>query len=369
MYVNNMLEVPEVTVPRVIGMTEEDAIRTLEGEGLTVDPEVIREYKPNVVEGEVFDQSKPEGTKVKKDSPIQLSVGAAKPLEKMPNLSGQTYDQAVEALTALGIDPKAINKDEQNHDEIEAGMIISQNPSPDADIDPDKVAVSLVVSKGKKFVKMPALVGMTEEQARDAIESRGLVVEAVKQKPSFEVKQGIVMEQWPHEANDEIPPGEKITIFVSSGYPPEALEYNYSVPITPAYEGQESKIRIVFSDALGDNQEAVNKTITTLEWVSVKLLLAPDKHATVQIFQDGRQVETYSVSYSDVKNGTVPQPTMEQPPLPPDMQVDTNPDEGTEGTDGTDGGEEGSDAEDDSAYEWDPGNGNGNGHGRGKGNE
>ncbi|MFF3922875.1 Stk1 family PASTA domain-containing Ser/Thr kinase [Paenibacillus lactis] len=367
MYVNNMLEVPEVTVPGVIGMTEEEAIRTLEGEGLTVDPEVIREYKPNVTEGEVFDQSKPEGTKVKKDSPIQLSVGAAKPLEKMPNLSGKTYEQAVEALTALGIAAEAINKSEENHDEIEAGMIISQNPSPDTDLDPDKAAVSLVVSKGKKFVKMPALVGMTEEQARDAIESRGLVVDAVKQKPSFEVKQGIVMEQWPYEANAEVAPGSKITIFVSSGYPPEALEYNYSVPISPAYEGQESKIRIVFSDALGDNQEAVNKTITTSEWVSVKLLLAPDKHATVQIFRDGRQVETYSVSYSDVKNGTVPQPTMEQPPLPPDMQVDTNPDEGTEGTEGTDGGEEGSDAEDDSAYEWEPGNGNGNGHGRGKG--
>ena len=59
------------------------------------------------------------------------------------------------------------------------------------------------------------------------------------------------------------------------------------------------------------------------------------------IFRDGRQVDTYSVSYSDVKNGTVPRPTFEQPPVEPDVPVDTNPDEGN--------GEEGSNEEDDVA--------------------
>ena len=97
MYVNNMLEVPEVKVPPVVGMTEEDAIRELEAKGLTVNEEVIREYKPNVDEGIVFAQDK-EAETMLKGSPVQLSVGDAKPLPEMPDLNGMTFDEAVLAL-------------------------------------------------------------------------------------------------------------------------------------------------------------------------------------------------------------------------------------------------------------------------------
>ncbi|WP_339272012.1 Stk1 family PASTA domain-containing Ser/Thr kinase [Paenibacillus sp. FSL K6-1330] len=362
MYVNNMLEVPEVKVPQVVGMTEEDAIRELEAQGLTVDEEVIREYKPNVDEGIVFAQDKEPETMLRQGAPVQLSVGDKEPLKQMPDLSGKTFDQAVEILKNMGIKDNAIKQSSENNDNVPVGQIYDQSPSATTEIDPEQVEVRVTISKGKQTFNMPSLVGMTEEQARNTIESLNLKVDAVKEKSSFEVKKGIVIEQWPHMANQQVAPGDKITLFVSSGYPSDALEYNYSVPVSPSMEGQESKIRVVFTDALGENQEAMNKVITTSEMVPVKLLLAPDKHATVMIFRDGRQVDTYSVSYSDVKNGTVPQPTFEQPPVEPDVPVDTNPDEGT--------GEDGSNEEDDAAYHWDSGNHEkGKGPGKGKDND
>lgn len=357
MYVSNMLEVPEVKVPPVVGMTEEEAIRELEAQGLTVDEEVIRKYKPDVDEGIVFAQDKEPETMLKKGSPVQLSVGDAKPLKQMPDLSGKTFDEAVEILNNMGITKNAIKQSSENNDNVPVGQIYDQSPSATTEIDPEQVEVRVTISKGKLTVNMPSVIGMDKDKAVATIESFGLKVEAIKEKSSFEVKKGEVMEQWPHEPNVQVQPDAKITLFVSSGYPPDALEYNYSVPVSPSMEGQESKIRVVFTDALGENQEAVNKVITTSEMVPVKLLLAPDKHATVMIFRDGRQVDTYSVSYSDVKNGTVPQPTFEQPPVEPDVPVDTNPDEGN--------GEEGSNEEDDAAYHWDNGN-NGNGKGKGK---
>ncbi|OPG93826.1 hypothetical protein B2I22_00240, partial [Bacillus spizizenii] len=91
------------------------------------------------------------------------------------------------------------------------------------------------------------------ENAVNILESNGFKIAAIKERSSFEVKKGIVIEQWPHEANQQVAPGSDITLFVSSGYPSDALEYNYSVPVSPSAEGQESKIRVVFSDALGDN--------------------------------------------------------------------------------------------------------------------
>jgi serine/threonine-protein kinase len=362
MYVNNMLEVPEVKVPQVVGMTEEDAIRKLEAQGLTVDEEVIREYKPNVDEGIVFAQDKEPDSMLRQGAPVQLSVGDAKPLPEMPDLNGKTFDEAVAALKGIGVKPISIKQNSEKNDEVPEGKIFKQSPEAKTKIDPETEVISVTVSEGKNLVPMPGVVGLEQENAVNILESNGFKIEAIKERSSFEVKKGIVIEQWPHEANQQVAPGSKITLFVSSGYPSDALEYNYSVPVSPSMEGQESKIRVVYSDALGENQEAVNKTITTSEMVPVKLLLAPDKHATVMIFRDGRQVDTYSVSYSDVKNGTVPQPTFEQPPVEPDVPVDTNPDEGT--------GEDGSNEEDDSAYNGDSGNHEkGKGPGKGKDND
>ncbi|MEJ9218766.1 Stk1 family PASTA domain-containing Ser/Thr kinase [Paenibacillus glucanolyticus] len=356
MYVNNMLEVPEVKVPQVVGMTEEEAIRELEASGLTVDEEVLREYKPNVDEGIVFAQNKEAETMLKKGSPVQLSVGDKEPLKQMPDLSGKTFDQAVAELKEMGVKPISIKQSSQKNDDVAEGLIFKQSPDFETEFNPDEVEITLTVSEGKNLVSMPGVVGLEQENAVNILKSNGFKIGPIKERSSFEVKKGIVIEQWPHEANQQVAPGAEITLFVSSGYPSDALEYNYSVPVSPSMEGQESKIRVVFTDALGENQEVVNKVITTSEMVPVKLLLAPNKDATVMIFRDGRQVDTYSVSYSDVKNGTVPQPTFEEPPAPPDVPVDTNPDEGN--------GEEGNNGEDDAANHWESGN-NGNGKGRG----
>ncbi|GAB6929747.1 serine/threonine protein kinase PrkC [Paenibacillus sp. JCM 10914] len=362
-YVNNMLEVKEVTVPNVVDETEENAIRMLEESGLAVDEEVIREYKENVEEGIVFHQSREPGTTLKENTPVQLSVGIAKPLPNMPQITGMKLEEAVAKLKEAGIEisPDAINVTTENNDEITKDQIFRQTPTEGVPFNPETDTISVVVSKGRNLIKMPSVVGMEQQKAVNFLESNGFKIEAIKERSSYEIKKGEVMEQWPHEENADVEPGAAITLFVSSGYPADALEHTYNVPITPAYEGQEIRVKVEFTDALGENQEAVNKMISTTETIPVKLLLAPNKNATVMIYRDGRQVETYSVSYNDVKNGTVPQPSYEPPPLPPDTPVDTPPDE--------DAGE-GNDDEDDSALDWPPGNnGNGNGNGRGKGKD
>ncbi|MEI0738314.1 PASTA domain-containing protein [Paenibacillus sp. JTLBN-2024] len=82
LYVNHKLVVPNVIVPKVIGQTEADARKMLNDRGLEVDPNIIRAYKPDVREGIVYNQSRSEGTEVKKGSLVQLSVGSAETFEK-----------------------------------------------------------------------------------------------------------------------------------------------------------------------------------------------------------------------------------------------------------------------------------------------
>ncbi|WP_106768180.1 Stk1 family PASTA domain-containing Ser/Thr kinase [Paenibacillus faecalis] len=323
-YVNNMLVVPEVTVPNVVDKPEEVAVKELEDLGLVV-KEVSRVYKQGVDEGIVFKQSRTEGTVVKKGADIILTVGDVKPLSTMPDLrNGKTLEEAIKLLKVQKVDEDRIDVKYENHDSIPEGQIISQWPESGEEFDPDVTQVRLVVSKGKQSITMPNLIGQTRSQAESLIKEKGLEIGSVEDMSSFTVEKGKVIEQWPYQPNEIAEPGTKIDLKVSSGYPPEAINYTFNVPVAPSREGEKSQIRIVYSDALGDKREGESRTITTTEIIPVKLLLAPEKNGSVEIYRDGRALETYIVLYTDAKNGTVPQPQIEAPPEP-EVPASTEP--------------------------------------------
>ncbi len=118
LYVNHKLVVPNVIVPKVIGQTEADARKMLNDRGLEVDPNIIRAYKPDVREGIVYNQSRSEGTEVKKGSLVQLSVGSAKPLKKMPDLKTLPVDDAIKKLIDQGFKEDNIDTNEENSDKF-----------------------------------------------------------------------------------------------------------------------------------------------------------------------------------------------------------------------------------------------------------
>lgn len=361
-YVNRLVTVPEVTVPSVLNMQEQEAVALLSQNGIEVD-NIARLYKEGIEEGIVYQQSKPEGTKVKEGSTIDLTVSTAKPLSKMPSLNG-TFDEAVEELTARGVDRESIEKKEEFSEE-EVGKVIGQTPDANAEFDPASVEVILTVSKGLENVKMPNLVGKTREEAEAALKEMNLKLakDGIKEESSFEAKPGEVIKQWPYGPNDEVTPGSEVTLFISSGYPPEAIEYTYEVPVAPKEQGGKSKIRIVYGDARGENREWGTKQVGQPQYMSVDLILAPNKNGYVSVHRDGELVETYAISYIDAKQGTVP-----VMPLP---SVDNGAGETDDGTEPAVEGEVpdtgyNGNAVIASAVNKNKGNGNGKGYGRDK---
>lgn len=320
LYVNKMVTVPEVPVPNVVNYTEQEATLKLSEAGIEIGA-IDRVYKEGVEEGIVFEQSKPEGIKVKKGSLIDLKVGIAKPLEKMESVLGLTYEEAVEKLTLKGIDESRIKIKEDFSDTAEPGKIFIQSPEEGMDYDLTDVEVLLTVSKGKESTAMPDLYNMTLKEAEAALKELGIPIakDGIKEKPSFEVEAGKIVEQWPFPPNEPVPAdSDGVTLFVSTGYPPEAVEYTFEVPVAPAAEGQMSKIRIVYTDARGENQEWGTQTVGKPQYLTVNLVLAPNKDAAVSVHRDGAFLETYPISYIDAKQGTVP--TL---PLPGEQVDDT----------------------------------------------
>ncbi|WP_128102707.1 Stk1 family PASTA domain-containing Ser/Thr kinase [Paenibacillus sp. DCT19] len=379
-YVKGMLVVPEITVPSVINETEENARKILEDSGLVVSNEVIRVHEEGFDPGIVFDQSRKEGDVVKEGSEIQLSVSIEKEQAKMIDVKGSSYDAAVKSLTALGIKEDQIQRKDEHSNEVQSGNVISQTPGVNEDFDPEEVQIVLTVSKGAETVKMPDLKNQTRSEAERLLKSAGLTLAQVQEESSYTIDRGKVTQQWPYEAGAEVNPGDNITIYISTGYPPEALEYSFNINVSPKEEGKNSSIRITFEDARGKNQEWGTRTINkSNQALTIPLVLAPNENGAVSVYRDGKFLDTYLVSYIDAKNGTVTVPSIEpegglQPP--PDEQ---QPDPGNVEEDSTETNQEGepestpadgeSDNEEGDTSAMNPGNGNGNGKAKGRAKE
>ena len=344
-YVNSKLSVDEVAVPDVTNISFEAAKAALEEVGLIAEEPPLMEYNPNFAENIVWKQSKTD-TMVKEGTTITLTVSTAKVMPKLPDVSTKSYEDAVKELIALGITQSRITSDERFSDEFDKGQVISSEPAAQSEYDPETVEITLMVSKGKESTPMPGLLGLTEKEAKAKLEEAGLVLDAVKEEPSFTYEKGKVTKQWAYEEGDLVPPGEKITIYLSTGYPPEAVEYTFNVPVAPAVDGQKSKIRIVFADARndGENQEWGTRTIGKSQSLSVNLVLAPNKDGMVSVYRDGEFLETYPVTYVDVKNNSVqtpeppvqtPEPTVAptEPPAEPTIEPEILPPGSGEGGD------------------------------------
>ncbi|WP_458123261.1 Stk1 family PASTA domain-containing Ser/Thr kinase [Paenibacillus sp. Z3-2] len=372
-YVKGMLVVPEVTVPNVITQTEEKAREILEEKGLVVSDEVIRLYQEDVEPGIVFDQSRKEGDVVKEGSEVQISVGAEKELVKMIDVKQETYDEALKKLTKLGIKEDQIQRKDEFSNDVASGTVISQTPGVNEEFDPEAVQIELTVSKGAETVKMPELKNLTRSEAEEKIKSAGLVLAQVQEESSYTMAQGKVTQQWPVEAGAEVSPGDKITIFISTGYPPEALQYPFNINVSPKEDGKNSKIRITYEDARGKNQEWGTRTVNSTQTLTIPLVLAPNENGAVSVYRDGQFLDTYLVSYSEAKNGTVSVPSIDpeqstQPP--PENDPDPGVGSGEEGS--VDPNQEGepestpADGEGDSEEEDTSAMNNDKGHGKGK---
>ncbi|UPK42154.1 Stk1 family PASTA domain-containing Ser/Thr kinase [Paenibacillus pabuli] len=334
-YVKGMLVVPDVTVPNVIGQTEEKARQMLQDKGLVVSDNVIREYKENVEPGIVFDQTRNEGDVVKEGSEVQLSVGVEKEPSKMTDLKDLSYDEAVKKLTALDIKEDQIQRKEEFSNDKSAGTVLSQTPGVNEEYDPAEVQIILTVSKGPKTIKMPDLKNRTRSEAESMLKSAGLILAQVQEESSYTVDEGKVTQQWPVEAGAEVNPGDKITIFISTGYPPEALNYPYNINVSPKEVGKSSKIRITFEDARGKSQEWGTRTIKSAQTLTIPLVLAPNVDGVVSVYRDGQFLDTYLVSYIDAKNGTVVVPTIEPEKGAEPPPTTEEPDQGGGGDEGT----------------------------------
>jgi serine/threonine-protein kinase len=119
----------------------------------------------------VFWRDPAAGKLVKVGRRVRIAVSLGVEEVMVPDLAQQPLQRAFPILEASNLQTGAIQR---SYDEyVMAGRIIRQDPPSGASVAAD-TPVTVIVSRGRKPVPMPSLIGRTAQDAQDILESFGL---------------------------------------------------------------------------------------------------------------------------------------------------------------------------------------------------
>lgn len=294
-YVQAMIEVPETDIPNVVGMSVQEA--QLKLQSLQLQSKVVTQPNAEVAKDIVYQQD-PTPVRVKINNTVTLYVSLGPELQKMPDWKGKLVSEVLKTeLVRLGIAETQIEQKKEPGNE-ESGTILAQSPAPDEEYDPKTVKIVLTVSEGPKEFPMPNLIGLTEAEAQSRAKMNDLEL-IVQQGSTYKQPRGKIYDQFPYKPDNLVSAGEKVTIFVSTGYPADAKEVIFTKVISPAEKGKESTIEIIYSDARGENISwGAPRKITEAQTFEVQLVLEPDMDGSITFKRDGKLIDIDTVPYS-----------------------------------------------------------------------
>ncbi|MDQ3985547.1 MAG: PASTA domain-containing protein, partial [Actinomycetota bacterium] len=216
----------DVTVPRLIGLTQSEAEDRLDQVGLVADVE--ERPHPDAPVGDVVDQEPNAGGTVEGGGTVTVFVSSGPKQVEVPDLRGLTEKEAKKTLKEEGLKAGDTTKVFSDEDE---GEVVNHEPGPGAVIDAGD-EVNLQVSKGPQPILVPGVIGQDQESAETDITNAGLRFN-VKEDFNDDFDEGLVFDQDP-AAGEEAAPNSVVTIFVSRGPEPFELDDYEGEPVEQA---------------------------------------------------------------------------------------------------------------------------------------
>ncbi|MET0524624.1 MAG: Stk1 family PASTA domain-containing Ser/Thr kinase [Nocardioides sp.] len=181
------------STPGVLGMTEAEAEAKLEAAGLEVeyaDPV----YSETVPDGRVIKTDPSPGSRILDSGTVEVTVSLGKERYDVPRLRGRTVDRAQDALLEVKL---AHDETVQRYSEtVPKGEVIGSRPRAGTTLKPG-APVDLIVSRGRRPIKVGDWVGKDADEAIQTLKTRGLKPKVTDEEYSDTVDEGDVISQDP----------------------------------------------------------------------------------------------------------------------------------------------------------------------------
>ncbi len=204
-----------VSVPSVIGSQIDDARRLLSAEGFTVREEPIPDEDAPV--GEVVDQTPGPNDEAPKGSEVVLQVSSGPEERPVPDVAGRTL---TEASNLLGQNGFTVDSTTESSSTVAEGTVIRTDPAAGTP-QPKGATITVVVSSGPATTTVPSVVGLTEANAINTLQSQGFTVTSSEVTACSPDQKGRVIDQTP-SGNAEAEEGSDVQIVVCQ--PPDVVD-------------------------------------------------------------------------------------------------------------------------------------------------
>ncbi len=165
------------STPNLVGLTQSQATTTLTDDGLKY--AIVTAYNGSVAAGDVVSVSPSPGTPVKQGAVITLTVSKGEPAVPVPDVSGQSQDDATAALRQRDFNV-TVAQTQTPSDTVPKGSVASYTPTGSAAAGS---TVTLTISSGPQQVVVRDVTGMTVEDATAALQAQGFTVVTTRLLP------------------------------------------------------------------------------------------------------------------------------------------------------------------------------------------
>ena len=255
--------------------------------------------------GEIYKQTPPAGTKVKKDSLITVTIcNGELEIVNLPDVKNMPATSAKYALEFEGFEVILV---EEYNDETPEGNVIRTDPAYGSKLPPNaQVKVFVSMGNAKEPMRIPDVTRNELEEAKRLIKEAGFIVGEITEvdsEPNF--KNHIVM-QSPEGGDGKLAEkGTAINLFVGNGTP--LYKFNLNVVLPQDYVNDHGYISAWIDNSQVSSEQYANKVeISKLKNATFNISTkSATVDVTVKLSANNIQYDSYITYTVDAKTGSV----------------------------------------------------------------
>lgn len=276
-FATGLFDKKDIEVPDFRGMTIEEAEDKAEDLGIEVKIGKY-EFSTEYEQDQIMDQDPNHGEMVAKGDTVTVDISKGGERGVIPNLIGKSEEDAKKMIEDYGFELGTV-KEKESHEE--KGTVIEQDPSAGSEgKQGDTINITISDGSGKEMGEVPYVLGMSEDEARAAIEKAGFKVGDVSEGVSSAYDNGQVMWQ-EYNGGTSLEKGTAIDIKISGG---QTSTQMIEIPLDQA-QNDTVNVTVAVVDESG-TVVSQDKFVAYKEWGSVEREITGSGTCTVKVYFD-----------------------------------------------------------------------------------